>query len=253
MNKSIITSILLVTLTIGCESNDFVEYSSTEEYTTYNYETTTSEETSSEFNTTSSDDTSFCGNGIIEENEECDSSSNCFNCIKDRFAFVTTKAFPGNLRDETQGVFYIADSYCKQYATDAGLDSPLSFKAWLSSSKESVRDRIIFSDGRYKKTNGEIIAIGDELFSGNVRTPINRDSFGNIITGVVWTGTKSNGYKISSNPEDFCNDWISSQFENHGFIGGCNSTNELWTFLDDELVNPTSCAFDSYLYCFQEK
>lgn len=193
---------------------------------------------------------SICGDSIKADDEECEAPEpDCLACIRSRTVFTTAATYTGGA---ILGL-YGADSYCKQAAAAAKLANADSYSAWLSDSSHDARDRIFLSDGRYLTTTGLLVAEGRAgWLSGTLLAPIDRDEHGQLVTGGVWTGTRTDGLRASEpDPSQYCDDWSSDEFEDPGYIGGSKSVNAAWTLIPDELVNPTSCAFDSHLYCIE--
>ncbi|HEY0133222.1 MAG TPA: DUF4215 domain-containing protein, partial [Nannocystis sp.] len=119
-----------------------------------------------------------CGNGVLEKfgwvPEECDDGNlipddGCEdNCSADRTMFVSSKRYQaGDFKS-----LYLADALCAQAANDAGLANWLKFRAWLSDSKTSARDRFKFSRGRIVLVNGLVVADSwIDLLAGKLQNP----------------------------------------------------------------------------------
>ena len=171
----------------------------------------------------------------------------------DRRVFVTKNAFLGDFGGSTP------DSKCQEAAEAAGLQR--LYSAILSSSVNSGDARFKVGDG-----SGNVYSI-DEMESAllvakgltdpdglwdrssvNLSTPINRDEYGNVITGSfnVFTGTNMDGSKSGSVAADFCNNWKSSSAHTVR-IGDASQVDGKW--VDNGLGN---CSVEARLYCISQ-
>jgi len=162
-----------------------------------------------------------CGNGEIDEGEECDfpelGGKTCVtyghtggtlacnaNCSVDTSAcqtvraFVTSTTYNGNL-----GGLSGADAKCQARAAAAGLGG--TWAAWLSTSTVDARERIPAVE--YRTTTGTIATSdGADFYDGTLDANIDRDEFGNVAVPNIWTGTNNDGTKAAGN----CSDWTST-------------------------------------------
>ena len=115
-----------------------------------------------------------CGNGEVEGDETCDDGNaipgdGCQECAKDSIVFISSETYKGF----SLGGLYGADQRCQSLAAKAGLENPLTFKAWLSTPEMSAADRLLHSRGRYVLVNGLVVAQDwDALTSGALDNPI---------------------------------------------------------------------------------
>ncbi len=185
-------------------------------------------------------------NGCLdsEPTNECELSGDC----RDRRVFITKADIKGGQIFGLDG----ADDLCQQYAKEADLPFWFTYQAWLSDSSVNARDRIFLSNSRYVGTTGELIVNGkNEWLSGMLRAPINRDHYGQLTEGSVWTGTNGDGMKIKSEKVNYCEDWTSSELDVFGYIGVNIFTTEDRTLWSDPQANPTPCVLTSKLYCIE--
>ncbi len=188
-----------------------------------------------------------CGNGVLEPGEDCDDGNDnpddgCFNCAFDQVIFVTSEGYPGNKLDGLVG----ADARCRMLAALAGLKKEFSFKAWLSTADESAASRMLHRSGRYVRTDGTVLAYGwDELTSGTLRAPIDRDEYGMFNPAAyAWTGTLANGEPALDS--DFCDDWHGPAFFSTVGAGQTGEQDERWSFSYE-----VGCGGDRPLYCVE--
>ena len=199
----------------------------------------------------------FCGDGIVDGDEECDdgnkiSDDGCNNiCGRDRIVFVSSK--PST--PEHMGSAKLAGDFCKQLAGAAGLPNSKSYNVWLSDSKINARDRVYNGKGRYILVDGTVIAntFDDFLLTDviDLQHPINLDQHGEFTVDGVWTGTKSDG--TLAEDANQCWDWSSGDINGRAHFGVSVNVNAKWTLHPDPEVNPTSCAFGYRTYSFEGK
>lgn len=186
-----------------------------------------------------------------------------------RVAFVTSERGPADFSAWPQAAdgltgLEAADSVCRQYANNAGLDNPDNFVAWLSDSNDDAYCRLAGFSGKkasncgqvslpagagpWVRTDGKPFAgtlAQFSTFDGLVYTPLRLDENGNqsAIGETVWTATTSYG-QLSSN---HCTNWTGV---NDGFVGtgSLHSTLNAWTQTGGITNN---CAADMHLYCFE--
>jgi hypothetical protein len=128
---------------------------------------------------------------------------------------------------------------------NAGLDAPLSFKAWLSDSTTDAVDRFSY-DGPWIRPDGVTIADSKaDLTDGALWTSISVDERGEYWLGHAgWTGTSGVGVSTGHS----CADWTSASGADLGTQASVNAYDGRWTD-----YNPTGCN-GSYLhlYCLSE-
>jgi len=152
--------------------------------------------------------------------------------------FVSSQTYNGNL-----GGLSGADVKCQGLANTANLQG--TFKAWLSTSTVNAKDRFISKNLPYYTVNGIKVADNfNDLIDGSLDNPINVDEKGKIVSYSVWTGTKTNGEKETSN---LCNDWMIDSPNYRGRTGDSSSYTDSWTYW-----NKPTCDNNVRLYCFQD-
>lgn len=216
----------------------------------------------------------FCGDGIVNGDEECDYKEPMIegiedgcneDCVCSRYAFVTSDRFSGALggikgadqKCETAGmVLYDKLSADKVFVCD--VPGTRRFKAWISTSTESsdgpsARFDENF-DGRYIRPGGVLVANrAFDLFKFGPVSPITvTEKFDELTTEKmdlmnVWTNTAQTGFALEGT--DHCNGWEAGDIETYGRIGTANSLKAGgWT--NQEILN---CDSDSRLYCFEDR
>jgi hypothetical protein len=163
--------------------------------------------------------------------------------------FLSSDNYTGNL-----GRLAGADAVCQRLAGAAGLAG--TFKAWLSDSTTSARDRLTHSVVPYVLVTGETVASnGVDLTDGTLQKAITVDEeafnwIGNCSLpwpSVVWTGTQIDG----SSEGPYCSDWRSSATEIRGQNGHYCWTSEAWTHIS-WAEEAGACSNRQSLYCFQQ-
>ena len=174
--------------------------------------------------------------------------------------FVTAAKYNGDL-DGLDG----ADAKCQVAADGATLDGaklPGTYKAWLSDSTTSAKDRLTQSSGPYVRTDGiQVAADFADLIDGikslsfnNIAAPLNVDENGFVLTGSqdAWTGTNVLGQSTIPN----CTNWTEGNHEpfpstgDVAFTANVGLTN-FTTFHWTEAGNG-SCGLQRHLYCLQQ-
>lgn len=188
-----------------------------------------------------------CGDGIVQDGEECDDPGDihCFKCYRDRRVFVTSKGFHGDWA--ASGVDY----WCNHLAAQAGLitDNQPRFKPWASTSVNSAAERLFHSPGRYVMVNDLVFAESwDDLVAGNILNLLNVDENSQTRDFPVWTGTMPDGSAVVD--ASHCDDWTDQSLTGYGHYGYSYKIDGAWTLLD-EYVNPTLCGAERALYCFE--
>lgn len=193
-------------------------------------------------------ETPVCGDGVLEGDETCDDGNltpgdGCQECAKDSIVFITSEAYQGF----ALGGLYGADQRCRSLAAKAGLERPLTFKAWLSTPAMSASERLLHSRGRYVLVNGLVVAQNwDALTSGALENPIMVDEQSITQETLVWTGTLADGQPALGS--EFCEDWDDdSGLLKLGGIGASASTDATWTFFEH-----SGCGSEINLYCVEQ-
>ena len=194
----------------------------------------------------------FCGDGYTQLGvEECDDANSdnddgCDQaCVRARHVFLSSVHFQGNF-DGLLG----ADQKCQALATLARLERPTQYKAWLSDSTKSPETRFHHSPGRYSLLSGTTIADSwDDLTDGTLDNPINETELGEVLDFVgVFTNTQMDGSVLDASYS--CENWTTVEGESMTWIGSSGHSNDEWT--DSAIANPTFCALNGYLYCFEQ-
>lgn len=139
------------------------------------------------------------------------------------------------------------DALCQHFAQAQDSEAaPGPYVAWLSTSGDAIRDRLITPSGPYRLVDGtEVVQHGADITAGTLENGIDRDQTGQLyLHGVqVWTGTSPTG---DSTGQD-CDSWSSTSAAvgaTHGLEG-----------LDDGRWTDNGnfdCGAQLTLYCFQQ-
>ncbi|HUP24463.1 MAG TPA: hypothetical protein VNB06_16160 [Thermoanaerobaculia bacterium] len=170
-----------------------------------------------------------------------------FAPLSERVAFVTTSRGTGDLGSwpaagGAQGV-PAGDAVCVSRASAAGLASPGSFKAWLSTASPA-RDRFVH-DGPWQRLDRVRIADSlDDLTDGVLTAALNVDDAGNYRANpIMWTGTDNLGGATG----DHCASWTSAAGAVQGTAGWPNYS-QFWS-----RVSERNCDNNAgHLYCFAD-
>ncbi|MBL9104956.1 MAG: DUF4215 domain-containing protein [Myxococcales bacterium] len=207
--------------------------------------TDTDESSESEGSTSSSTGpVSFCGDGVVDDDEICDDMNDipddgCKDCARDSTVFVTSQLYQGNI-DGLAG----ADQRCRMLAALADLPRFDTYRAWLSSSTISAAERLTHSRGRYVLVNGLVVAQSwDALAAGALEHPINVDENSQTQTSRAWTSTLYDGTATGA---DFCADWTGDE-SYQGGTGLIDMTDMTWSF-----YNNGPCTAAAHLYCIEQ-
>ncbi len=194
-----------------------------------------------------------CGDGhVFVGKEECDDENfdpldGCDLCGKTRRVFITSELYQGSQFMGLGG----ADQRCRSLAAQAGLPNAHTFKAWLSDSQTSVRERLYSGLGRYELVNGLLVAKDwRALLDGELLNPINVTEKGETLETGVWTSTNPDG--STAEGTDHCADWTEKELENTAFWGASSEITADWTIADSP-ANPVECGNHSALYCFEQE
>ena len=171
-----------------------------------------------------------------------------------RIIFASSTTHTGNL-----GGLAGADDICKLRATEAGLPGANSYRAWLSDSNKSAKDRLVRSavpyvlpdDDNMDLTDNPQVAADFTALTNtdavDLTTAINRTEDALPAPPAVWTSTEATGFAA---PPGFCEDWTSSSDQQGAIIGNTARTDNGWTN-----GAATNCDGDSGIeigiYCLQ--
>jgi len=197
-----------------------------------------------------------CGNGVVEEfgptPEDCDDANDdpadgCSDCGRDRIVFITSLDYQGSVFEGISG----ADQRCGNRAGTVGLPNFLGYKAWISDSKVSAKDRMFRGRGRYVLVNGLVVADNWEaLLAGELQIPINVTETSETKNYQVWTGTMPDG--TAAVGADHCADWSESNDANSAFWGRSEEISGGWTIAESPFDQPGACNGERALYCFEQ-
>jgi len=155
--------------------------------------------------------------------------------------FVTSTTHTGNL-----GGLDGADTICANLANAQGLE--LTYKSFLGSNSTRLLNRFSFSGAVYNISNGDrfkVVDLGSELFEADIESLkqlIEYDETGASVSGLVWTGSDSEGQNTSSVS---CTDWTTDSGAVNGSVG--DNTRTSGFYLED-LPNQ-NCSLSYRLYC----
>jgi len=162
---------------------------------------------------------------------------------------VTSADWTGNLGSWPQagGATGLAagDAICQYLATDAGLEAPGSFLAWLSNSTTDAIDRFSY-DGPWIRVDGVKIADSRaDLVDGELFSALNVKEDGKYLGNYgAWTGTSTSGLGTG----DHCDGWTSADPATNGTRAVVNATGANWTE-----KNAMQCSDGGMrLYCFSQ-
>lgn len=196
----------------------------------------------------------ICGDGVVDEGEECDDmgtaeGDGCSQaCLKEfRRVFVTSELFTGDLNGVAG-----ADAACQEAADKVGLSG--EFRAWLSSADSTPAENFVKSTVPYKDVMNKVVA-GDwgSLATGNLESSIYLTENGVTATSgshtcmpedivVVWSNTLAGG--ILRSEDESCTSWTGAGMGAVGRLGALESS---WTS-----ACVVSCTTMAPLYCFEQ-
>lgn len=137
-----------------------------------------------------------------------DAARTYVGCLEDagceRVMFVTTATFQGNL-----GGLAGADAKCQAVADNSTLARVKGhqFRAWLSTSAQSAKDRLVHGTQKYVRANGVQTIANDwnDLVQNGPKVAIANEQ-DVVLTKGAWTGTSNAGDKLTST----CVDWTAT-------------------------------------------
>lgn len=165
--------------------------------------------------------------------------------------FATSTTYSGNL-----GGIAGAHAKCQTRASAAGLSG--TFKAWISGRTTGFGDQhaagyLSHATVPYELVDGTQVANDwSDLTDGSLDHAIDRDEFGNPVTGSAWTNTETNGmahdYTRDCGPGSSTSDvWTSASGFESGRYGTVTASDSRWT-----MTNNTACNNSFRLYCFEQ-
>lgn len=137
------------------------------------------------------------------------------------------------------------DRICRNLATAAGLPSPASFVAWLSTNLVDARDRLT-TDGPFRRPDGYTVA-GNllDLTDGSNANSLNVLEDGSYLTineDLVWTGTLGTGFAFLPG---MCANWTVGDNTASASSGGASyARTSDWTEASSFV-----CSRQQHLYC----
>lgn len=169
---------------------------------------------------------------------------------KPKLLFLSSATYTGNL-----GGLAGADAKCQSLANATPALGGKTFKAWLSNSVISARDRLTHATVPYKLVGGATVANNwSDLVDGTLAVTPNidegRHSIGTVEqTGAgtfVWTNSYANGAIQTTNLPDTCQNWTTtaSPFGVGGFF---TLTTSRWSH-----SAALECAKSARLYCMEQ-
>lgn len=239
-------------LTISDLPENTMESTGLSESTEQLIETSTGEE----MNSSTSIGEPICGDGMLNNDEQCDDGNrfdedDCSSeCFKSRIVFLTDEFIGLN----NFGGIDIADQFCKDEAIQFGLNG--TFKAWISDDNPNNDPYVRFNSldfaGWYKSlpVDGDVflIAKGWNGLAAPLLNSINITSSGtkDLITSRVWTATKPNGKRVTN--VSTCSNW-QSLADNQTIVGNPQVITDHWT--DGSGAQCSGMSGPGKLYCFQ--
>lgn len=149
--------------------------------------------------------------------------------------FVSSTLQNGNL-----GGLSGADRKCNQLAQAAGL--PGTFVAWLSTDTVDAKDRVTGAGPWSLVGETDVAVTRAQLEAPPISRPIQKDERGNLVSGLVWTGTNADGRFL----DDDCGDWTAQTGFAHAAAGDSLVSQSYWT-----AATPRGCQATLRIYCFQ--
>lgn len=228
------------------------------------------------------------GGGVLpdcptaEKMENADYSDGCKGPMAVRLMFVTSSRYDGDLRESGTSGVEGADIKCTRVANEAGLKG--SYKAWLSTSMESVVDRFdgsVLNDRVIVRPDGKIVADDwKDLVEGwvkqdcweftvgcasdkHLKKPVSVTETAEDLSsmsddehdgGKFWSATFPDGSKVAFTPLPTCIDWTWSGDLPCGLRGQALLGDWSWTaeWKNDKTVWACSaCSSERHLVCMQ--
>lgn len=160
--------------------------------------------------------------------------------------FVTSNTYQGILSGLAE-----ADLKCNTVAETSSIGLSGAWKALMSDSSVHASERIPWNWGTLEDVSGSVVADGGiaDLFDGSLDIGISLDQNGDVQSGTVWTGSRSNGSTYGSG-SNTCNDWTNSSGSSNGYghrYGQVGASGDSW--IDDE---DYVCSSYRHLYCVED-
>jgi hypothetical protein len=151
-------------------------------------------------------------------------------CVYPKRIFVTKNTYIANLGlacgSGSVGI-QAADCICQQAADSAGLAG--TWKAWISDASTDARDRIADVGPWFFVKSTDTAFKDKSIITTEPGKAVNRDQFGDVVSGKTWTGTGIGGVGVGCGANDFCVDWTSQFNGNVGMTGNPAQSNFQWT------------------------
>lgn len=198
----------------------------------------------------------FCGDGVVEGDEECDGGWGCIDdrCRLNLIVFMSGVMLFSDVLGGGPGGMQGADDACQILADQGGL--PGRYKAWLSTELSSPARRFVRAPGQsyILLEQQEIVAVSwADLVAGTGAYGIDEDAVGNIYESAflrVWTATGPDGRRAPVGGT--CDNWSS-------LVGDAAQGNPkahaapAWTLqLDGERSPHAACDDLLPIYCFRQ-
>ncbi len=171
----------------------------------------------------------------------------------DHWAFRTVDAYHGNMvgsnfyAGENAAVAHLsgvdrADAICTFQARAVGKRADRPWKAILSTTSISARDRIALVGPVYG-TAGQLVSQPGGLWAGSIAQviPLINGAFAPSVD--VWTGSNAGGNRSG----DTCNNWTSADDDDEGRVGDTGDLDDEWIGDDEE-----DCDDRYHLYCISQ-
>lgn len=242
-------------------------------------ETGTSGETSESSGTGTPPEPPLCGNGVVEEGEECDdmnmvdddgctalcTQARCGDgivwaekeecddenldvgdgcgktCRNEYVMFATSSKHAGNI-----GSISDADEICHKEAMAGGLEG--TYVAWLGSGFDFAGADLPWGKPLIRRDGEPIVQKAEDLVQGwatalvnPVNLTANKDE--KKVAGSAWTGTLGLGFNGAN-----CWNWTSDSADWSGVIGYVDEIDEGWTHAEE-----LACNVERHIYCFRQR
>jgi hypothetical protein len=165
--------------------------------------------------------------------------------------FTTSLAYAGSF-----GGVQRADALCRLAALRAGVAQATNFKAILSDSKESARDRLNIA-GPVRLFDGTLIAqSAADLFDGTLLRAPRINERGEMVpdSRTNWTASDTGGRFVPQRHQT-CDDWTAPlESQRFGTVGRTHDTNANWLEVSEGGIPVAQpCAIRAGLYCIDSE
>jgi len=171
-----------------------------------------------------------------------------------KYIFVTVNVYFGQINDfkTAAGGIAAADRICNQSASGS---YPGSYQALLCTTTASAVDRYPKSNSvQFRLPGGVLVAnTWQDLFTGQLQSPVNTFNNGQTTSNNVWSGCQSGGVSFPGSALYTCDDWTNSD-ANGGNLSPQKPTLGSTSATDDQSfwdVTPTECYYDYSYRCIQ--